>query len=103
MAIAQKTAREPALDYRRPTVKLTAELSLYPLNEAYIDVIKSFIEALKERAGLTVRSNAMSTQLCGDWDAVTAAVSETLKASHERFGRQVLVCKFIPGELDIAG
>ncbi len=82
-------------------MKLTAELSLYPLNQAYIEVIKGFIETLNGHSGLTVRTNAMATQVCGDWDAVTAAVSQTLKASHERFGKQVLVCKFIPGELDI--
>ncbi|TGD74034.1 hypothetical protein E4634_07805 [Mangrovimicrobium sediminis] len=83
-------------------MKLTAELSLYPLNEAYIEVIKAFIADLAGREGLLVRTNAMSTQLCGDWDAVTGAVSAALRESHERFGKQVLVCKFIPGELDIA-
>ena len=84
-------------------MKLTAELSLYPLTGDYIPVIKSFIEAAAARQGITLVSNAMSTQVCGDWDAVVNLVSECLRASHERFGKQVLVCKFIPGELDIKG
>jgi uncharacterized protein YqgV (UPF0045/DUF77 family) len=82
-------------------MKLTAELSLYPLQEGYIGVISEFIDALNRHAGLTIVTNAMSTQVCGDWEPVFAAVSRELRASAERHGRQVLVCKFIPGELDI--
>ncbi len=84
-------------------MQLTAELSLYPLNEDYIPVIKAFIAECQQDAELTVVSNAMSTQLCGDHDRVFAAVSDALKRSSERYGKQVLVCKFIPGELAIAG
>ena len=83
-------------------MQLTAELSLYPLNEDYIPVIKAFIAECRQDTGLTVVTNAMSTQLCGDHDRVFAAVSSALKRSTERHGKQVLVCKFIPGELDIA-
>ncbi len=83
-------------------MKLTAELSLYPLREAYIETIKAFIATAAQEPGITLRTNAMSTQVCGDWDAVFGLVSRALRASHERFGKQVLVCKFIPGELDIA-
>lgn len=84
-------------------MKLTAELSLYPLQEDYIPVIRAFIEACRRHDDLLVVSNAMSTQVCGDYDRVWAVVSAELRASFERWGRQVLVCKFIPGELDIAG
>lgn len=84
-------------------MRLTAELSLYPLNEDYIPVIRAFIDECRKASDITVVSNAMSTQLCGDHDRVFVLVSEVLKRSSERFGRQVLVCKFIPGELAIAG
>lgn len=83
-------------------MKLTAELSLYPLNEDYIPVIKAFIERCTREAGLTLAPNAMSTQICGDYDQVFALVSSALRQSFEQHGKQVLVCKFIPGELDIA-
>ena len=82
---------------------LTAELSLYPLHEDYVPQIQAFIEALRERDGLVVRSNAMSTQIRGEHDAVMHAVSDTLRASAERYGMQVLVCKFIPTALGIEG
>jgi uncharacterized protein YqgV (UPF0045/DUF77 family) len=84
-------------------MKLTAELSLYPLSEDYIPVIKAFIADCRADRELTVVSNAMSTQVCGDYDRVFAVISAALRRSSERHGRQVLVCKFIPGELAIAG
>ena len=84
-------------------LQLTAEMSLYPLQQDYIPVIRSFIETAAKREGLVLITNAMSTQVCGDWDAVISLVDQCLKASYQRFGKQVLVCKFIPGELDIAG
>jgi uncharacterized protein YqgV (UPF0045/DUF77 family) len=82
-------------------VKLTAELSLYPFDENYIGIIRAFIEELAADSSVTVVTNAMSTQLCGEWEAVMALVSRCLRESYERHGRQVLVCKFIPGELAI--
>ena len=83
-------------------MKLTAELSLYPLRDGYVDVITAFIEQASSHAGVTVVTNAMSTQICGDHDRVMALISETLRASYAAFGAQVLVCKLIPGELAIS-
>ncbi len=83
-------------------MQLTAELSLYPLADDYIPVIDDFIATARQRPGVTVVTNAMSTQLCGDWDAVFELVNQALRDSHARHGRQVLVCKFIPGDLAIA-
>lgn len=82
-------------------MKLTAELSLYPLQDNYLDVIKTFIDAAREFNDLTIITNAMSTQVCGDYDRVLALIGRGLKTSYEKFGRQVLVCKLIPGELAI--
>ena len=84
-------------------MKLTAELSLYPLQDDYIPIIKSFIARCHDEEGITVVGNAMSTQLCGDYDKVFALVADALRGSTERYGKQVLVCKFIPGELPISG
>ena len=82
-------------------MKLTAELSLYPLQDQYIAVIQAFIEAAKEHGDLRIVTNAMSTQISGEWDAVFDLINRELKISAQRHGRQVLVCKLIPGELDL--
>lgn len=83
-------------------MKLTAELSLYPLNEEYIPIIQAFIDALNLYQDLNIVTNAMSTQICGDYEVVFRAVEQELAASYQRFGKQVLVVKFIVGELDIS-
>lgn len=80
---------------------VTAELSLYPLQEDYIPVIKGFIARLADAGDLTLVTNAMSTQISGEAEQVFNLVRETLTASHAQFGKQVLVCKFIPGLLPI--
>lgn len=83
-------------------MKLTAEVSLYPLHQEYIPVIREFIDALHQHGDLRIVTNAMSTQVCGDFDHLFAVLRQELKASFDKHGKQVLVCKFIPGELDIA-
>ncbi len=80
-------------------MKLTAELSLYPLREDYIPAIDAIIADLNKQASLTVQTNAMSTQISGDYAAVFRAIQTAFAQSVERFGRQVLVCKFIADDL----
>jgi uncharacterized protein YqgV (UPF0045/DUF77 family) len=82
---------------------MTAEISLYPLQEDYIPVIQRFIDDLKTEPGLKVVTNAMSTQINGNYERVFDAVRSVLARSVETFGRQVLVCKFIATDLAITG
>ncbi len=82
-------------------MKLTAEMSLYPLQEDFHPVIQGFIDTLLANSDLNIVSNAMSTQVSGDYDRVFAAVSDTLAASTRQFGKQVLVVKLIPWELEL--
>ncbi|MDP4789899.1 MAG: Ykof family thiamine-binding protein [Haliea sp.] len=80
---------------------ITAELSLYPLQKDYIRVIDSFINQLAASQNVIVVTNAMSTQISGAAGPVFALVQAALEASYRDFGKQVLVCKFIPGLLPI--
>ena len=84
-------------------MQLTAELSLYPLSENYIEIVLSFIAELEKEQGLTIRRNAMSTQMSGDSKLVMNTIERLLMRSFERFGRQVLTAKFIPGDFDLDG
>jgi uncharacterized protein YqgV (UPF0045/DUF77 family) len=84
-------------------MRLTAELSLYPLQNDYIPVIQGFIDDLAAVPGLTLITNAMSTQVNGEFDQVFAAVRDVMARSVEAFGMQVLVCKFIASDLAITG
>jgi len=84
-------------------MQLTAELSLYPLSENYIEIVLSFITELEKEQGLTIRRNAMSTQISGDSKLVMNTIERLLMRSFERYGRQGLTAKFIPGDFDLDG
>ena len=82
-------------------MRLTAELSLYPLQNEYIPAIQRFIDDLALVPGLTVVTNAMSTQVNGEFEQVFSTVRDVMARSVQAFGMQVLVCKFIAADLEI--
>jgi len=77
-------------------MRLTAELSLYPLSENYENIVLAFIERLISEHPVSSVTNSMSTQLTGESAAVFAAIAQALEHSYREFGKQVLVAKFIP-------
>lgn len=75
---------------------LSAELSLYPLHEDYAPIVLEFIESLVAEGAVSAVTNTMSTQIHGESAAVFAAIQRALETSVERFGKQILVAKFLP-------
>lgn len=82
-------------------MQLTAEMSFYPLAEDYIPPIKAFIAELALQPGLKVVTNRMSTQIAGEFDAVSSAINACMKASMAGPGRVVLVVKYLNTALPI--
>ena len=80
-------------------MKLSVEISMYPLKDEYIPVIKNFIDRVNIHEGLNVITNTMSTQIFGDYDVVMDVMREEMRRSFEEFGRAIFVCKFIDGDL----
>jgi len=83
-------------------MRITAELSLYPLAPDFVGHITDFIVELRREPGLEIVTNQMSTQVRGEFDAVLAAVSRCTRASMERVHPVVLVAKFLNADLEIA-
>ena len=82
-------------------MRITAEISLYPLKEAFVDDIREFIFRLREEDGLEVVTNQRSTQLRGPFDQVTSALNRCMRLSMERHGTRVFVVKYLNADLDI--
>ncbi|TKB57359.1 YkoF family thiamine/hydroxymethylpyrimidine-binding protein [Ferrimonas aestuarii] len=82
-------------------MKLAVEISLYPLQDNYLLPIKWFIERLDAYPEIQRKTNAMSTQLLGDYDQVMSLLAVEMKAAHEKWGKGVFVCKFIPGGVNL--
>lgn len=83
-------------------MKLTVEISMYPFNENYLDPIKWFIGRLDSYPNIERVTNAMATQVCGDYEEVMAMLTSEMQAAHIKWGKAVFVCKFIGGELNLA-
>ncbi|MCY4166506.1 MAG: YkoF family thiamine/hydroxymethylpyrimidine-binding protein [Gammaproteobacteria bacterium] len=84
-------------------MRITAELSLYPLASAEpIGRITGFIRELREQSGIEVLTNQMSTQLRGELEDVQRAVDACMKAVMESGDRVVLAAKYINADLPIA-
>ena len=64
-------------------MKISAELSLYPL------------DALNQFNTLEVRTQAMSTEIFGDYDEVFAAIQSATRTVFETDPTTVLVAKFL--------
>ena len=75
---------------------LSVELTLYPLQDNYLDIIKSVVEKLNAYEQLSVQTFPTATVLVGEFDEVTQAVNDTIKWSYKEFGRAVFIAKFLP-------
>ncbi|WP_334078395.1 hypothetical protein [Microbulbifer sp. M83] len=80
-------------------MKISVEISKYPLRDEYIPAIQDFIDRLNQHPDLRVITNTMSTQVFGDYDLVMDTLKQEIRASYEKFGRAIFVCKFIDGDL----
>lgn len=78
---------------------ITAELSLYPLRDGAVPVIKDFIRDLEGCEGIEIVTNQLSTQLRGEFEAVTRAVNRCMRrameTSGDASGTLVLVAKYL--------
>ncbi|MCV6615690.1 MAG: thiamine-binding protein [Cellvibrionaceae bacterium] len=76
-------------------MKLTVDISLYPLREQFIAPIHEVIEGFKAEPGVEVETGPTSTLLCGDYDAVMSALQNQMRRSFEQYGHCVFVARFI--------
>lgn len=83
-------------------MKLSVEISMYPLKDEFIPAIQNFIDRLNTHPELQVLTNTMSTQIFGDYDLVMDVIKQEMRKSYEEFGRAIFVCKFIDGDLSPA-
>jgi uncharacterized protein YqgV (UPF0045/DUF77 family) len=81
-------------------MKISVEVSMYPLDANYIPPIQSFIDRLHQFEDIKVKTNSMSTQLFGDYAAVMDALKISLKESFMEDRKMSVVMKLINSDLD---
>jgi len=82
-------------------MRITAEMSLYPLQGQPLDKILAFIETIAKDARLEVVVNQLSTQVRGELGVVMAVLNVAIERSFGAGGAQALVLKILNADLPI--
>ena len=82
-------------------MRVTAEMSLYPLQGQPLEKILAFIETMTSDARLEVVVNQLSTQVRGELGVVMSTIAMAIERSFEGGGAQALVLKILNGDLPI--
>jgi len=85
-------------------MKIVADMSLYPLKNAPVADIIQFIKDLRQRSGIEIVTNQLTTQVRGEFDAVTSAINHCMRKTMEAPNTVVLVVKYlnVDPELSVA-
>ncbi len=81
-------------------MKVSVEMSYYPLHDEFIPPIKSFIDRLNEYGNIRVKTNGMSTQVFGEYFEVMDILKNEIYKSFEN-PHSVFVMKVINADLNI--
>ncbi len=76
-------------------MKVAVDISLYPLDADYLPPIKDVIERLNLSDGVEVWTNAMSTQLFGEYDDVMQALHTEIGATFEQIPKAVFTIRIL--------
>lgn len=76
-------------------MKVAVDISLYPLDANYLPPIKDIIARLNEHEGIETWTNAMSTQLFGEYDEVMQALHKEIGATFESLPKAVFTIRIL--------
>lgn len=81
-------------------MKVAVDISLYPLDRDFIPPISDVIERLNAHDDIEVWTNAMSTQVVGEFDVVWRVLGEEIGTSFASVPKGVFVMKVLnnPGQ-----
>jgi uncharacterized protein YqgV (UPF0045/DUF77 family) len=76
-------------------MKVAVDISLYPLDADYLPPIKDVIARLNEHDGIEIWTNAMSTQLFGEYDLVMQALHQEIGTTFESLPKAVFTIRIL--------
>ena len=80
-------------------MKITVDISLYPLKDEYIPAIKEFIERVQRYPEVAVVRNDLSTQLYGNYELIMDLLKVEVRLSWEKYGKSIFVIKLLGDDL----
>lgn len=79
-------------------MQVSIEINLYPLNKEFIPLIDDFINRLKSYTNIEVRTNAMSTQLYGDFEDLIQILKNEVEKTFRKEINSVFNLKIVNGD-----
>ena len=80
-------------------MKVAVDISLYPLVDEFLPPIKDIVERLNDKSSVEVVTNAMSTQIRGEFDEVMAVLKEEIGETFEQCPKAVFAIKILNNPL----
>ena len=81
-------------------MKLSVDISMYPLDKNFGEHILNFIKRIKSYPNISSKTNSMSTQIFGEYDVVMSVLQKEMKPIFADEIKTVMVMKFINADLD---
>ena len=76
-------------------MKVAVDISLYPLADEFLPPIKDIVERLNANSAVEVQTNAMSTQIRGEYDAVMGVLRDEIRTTFEQCPKAVFTIRIL--------
>lgn len=76
-------------------MKISVEISMYPLDADYGTPILKFISRLRQNENIRVQTNSMSTQIFGEYEEVMGTLNREMKNTFEENETVSMVMKVV--------
>lgn len=80
-------------------MRVAVDISLYPLADEFIPPIQDVVERLNNVSSVEVETNAMSTQIRGDYEDVMAVLSREIRTTFEQCPKAVFAIRILNNPL----
>ena len=76
-------------------MRISVDISLYPLTEDYVEPILAFIAQLESNSKLIVKRNSLSTQIFGEYRDVMDMLDKEIEVVFDELPHSVFAMKFV--------
>lgn len=81
-------------------MKVAVDISLYPLDADFIPPIVDVIARFRKHDELEIVTNAMSTQIRGEYDAVMNALKDEIRGTFDDLPKAIFAIKILNNPID---
>lgn len=81
-------------------MKISIDISMYPLNQDFKPPILAFIHSLEGHPDISVKRNTMSTQIFGDFKKVMPVLNDKMYDAMQKEPSVIMVIKLVNSDLE---